>query len=693
MHRIRRAILIGFITGALGIAVMMVPACSTIEDTLGLRWMFWVRGPLEPPPGVAVVSIDETSATRLGLPAALRDWPRSVHAQLIDRLVELGASAIAFDVEFFRHGVRAEDDQKLADAAARAQRVVFVQRFEVLRIEGREVWRRLDPIPELARAAASLAPVPLPDAPFVSWVWVFFDAPQSGDLPTLPAVMLQLHALSALPHLRALLERSGAGEIDRLTPESAVPNTKDLPQMMQAIRRHVASQSQMLTALARNEPKERDNLLALIAAYGGRQIAYLNYFGPPGTICTIPYHLLLSESPVERPPCSLHGRAVFIGGGSSPVARADQADTYHTVYGQADGADLSGVEIHATAFANLLARRTLQPVESIVAWTILMASGGFVAGIAYLVRTRARQASSAARGRMYAAATALGLSAVYGLLAQLLFSLFDVVVPLVTHLLVQLPAALVLALVVAPVRVKTLVSAVCLSTDAAGYTSMADRLDPRHLADLMGEYFENIGTLVRHRGGQVLPPGGDSLMCLWREPSSHAAIRLQACLAALEVADAIDRFNDRHRGETLPTRIGLHEGPVVVQSDVDRGMADLVGDAPNVAQRLQELNRTLRSRVLGSEAVVKDVGDTLLLRRLGVFELRGKERGVTVFEIMGRHDQISTAQGALRERFSQALDAYEIEDWGRSADLFEALLADYPLDGPTEFYVKKLRNR
>ena len=693
MHRIRRAIFVGFITGALGIAVTLVPSCSTIEDELGLRWMFWARGPIAPPPAVAVVSIDETSATRLGLPAALRDWPRSVHAQLIDKLVALGASAIAFDVEFFRHGASADADQKLADAAARARRVVFVQRFEVLRIEGREVWRRLDPLPELARAAASLAPVPLPDAAIVSWVWVFLDTPQSSDLPTLPVVMLQLHALSALPHLRELLERSGAAESDDLAPKEAVLNTKDLPQMMQAIRRQVASRSKMLTALARNKTEERENLLALLAAYGGRQTAYLNYFGPPGTICTIPYYLVLSESQVERLPCSVQGRAVFIGGGSSPLGRADQADTYHTVYGQADGADLTGVEIHATAFANLLTRRTLQPVESIVAWMILMASGGFVAGGAYLVRTRARQTSSAARGRAYAAATALGLSAVYVLFAQLLFSRFDIIVPLVTHLLVQLPAALVLALVVAPVRVKTLVSAVCLSTDAAGYTKMADRLDPRHLADLMGEYFEIIGALVRHRGGQVLPPGGDSLMCLWRESSSHAAIRLQACLAALEVANAVDRFNDRHHGETLPTRIGLHEGLVVVQSDVDRGTADLVGDAPNVAQRLQDLNRTLRSRVSGSEAVVRDTGDTLLLRRLGVFELRGKERGVTVFEIMGRHDQVSTAERALRDRFSPALEAYEFEDWERSADLFEALLADYPLDGPTEFYVEKLRTR
>ena len=400
MHRIRRAIVVGFITGALGIAITLVPSSSTLEDELGLRWMFWVRGPIAPPPSVAVVSIDETTATRLGLPAALRDWPRSVHAQLIDKLVALGASAIAFDVEFFRHGASADADQQLADAAARAQRVVFVQRFEVLRIEGREVWRRLDPLPELARAAASLAPVPLPDTALVSWVWVFFDAPQSRHLPTLPVVMLQLHALSALPHLQALLERSDAAGSDHFASKEAVLNTKDLPQMMQAIRRQVASRSKMLTALARNETEERENLLALVAAYGSRKTAYLNYFGPPGTICTIPYSMLLSESQVERLPCSVQGRAVFIGGGSSPLGRADQTDTYHTVYGQADGADLSGVEIHATAFANLLTRRTLQPVESIVAWMILMASGdsSLVARI-WFARARARRRAPRVAGR------------------------------------------------------------------------------------------------------------------------------------------------------------------------------------------------------------------------------------------------------------------------------------------------------
>ena len=69
-----------------------------LEERFGLSWLFWTRGPLEPPSDVVVVSLDGVSGERLGLAARLREWPRRLYAELIERLVDDGCAVIVFDL-------------------------------------------------------------------------------------------------------------------------------------------------------------------------------------------------------------------------------------------------------------------------------------------------------------------------------------------------------------------------------------------------------------------------------------------------------------------------------------------------------------------------------------------------------------------------------------------------------------------
>src|SRR5688500_3964554 len=135
MSRVKRAIAIGVAAGLAGLLAALVPAARSVEESVGVASLFRVRGPIQTPESVAVVSIDEAAATRMGLPATVRDWPRSVHATLVDRLVDLGASVIAFDIQFLRHGDAAADGA-FADAIGRSRRVVLVQRINVTRVDG-----------------------------------------------------------------------------------------------------------------------------------------------------------------------------------------------------------------------------------------------------------------------------------------------------------------------------------------------------------------------------------------------------------------------------------------------------------------------------------------------------------------------------------------------------------------------------
>ena len=102
---------------------------------------------------------------------------------------------------------------------------------------------------------------------------------------------------------------------------------------------------------------------ALIELYEGDDQRYLNFYGPPGSITTIPYYLVAdnqkSDSGIKMP--DMTGKVVFVG--FSDLYDPGQPDRFYTVFTNDDGVDLSGVEIAATSFGNLLTDKSLHPPE------------------------------------------------------------------------------------------------------------------------------------------------------------------------------------------------------------------------------------------------------------------------------------------------------------------------------------------
>ena len=118
MRRWLKGLLAGLFIALVGIGLAMSPLGAGLEQRVGLSWLFDRRGPVEPPAEVAVVAMDSRTGKQLGLPVLPRDWPRSIHAQLVDALVARGAALIVFDVHFGREKDNA-DDQLFVDAVER----------------------------------------------------------------------------------------------------------------------------------------------------------------------------------------------------------------------------------------------------------------------------------------------------------------------------------------------------------------------------------------------------------------------------------------------------------------------------------------------------------------------------------------------------------------------------------------------
>ena len=702
MTRLRKAVVIGVIVGMLGFLLRLTDAGSRLEDDLGLRWLFTMRGPVAPPRDVVVVSIDRTSAEQGNVDT--RDWPppRHVHASVVRALASHGVSAIAMDVLFVAHRDPL-DDNDLAEALAESGRVVLAQRVNRIRLPDAdvEIDQLVSPIDDLRRNAAALAPFPLPDTPLVHFFWPFFQT-SAGEVPTLPTAALQIHALPVVSRLVGVLEEAGALGPDEIPGRLSSP--EDAERLMNTLRRSLrgnpdGAKRTLAGLLERDDAdlpaSDRQTLTALVHVYSGDGARYLNFYGPPGTIETIPFHELLDRG--ER--FDLAGRAVFVGeGASTAVTSAEQGDTYPTAYSTSDGIDLSGAEIGATAFANLLHGHSLQPVGP---WStlVLLLALGVVAGVLARLLSGASAVVSVAL-----------LGAAYGGAAFALFTRQSLVVPLTIPLLVQLPLTLLVGLAAryrdirkqVPVEIdpyagQRVFQGVCMTTDVHGYTALSQRLSPGEVSGLLDKYYDVIRRVVEGRGGIVWGRGGDSALCVWRGPSAHgrfrrlvgrerpdASTRLDACLAAIEIREAIDRFNAGHPDtHQLPTRIGLDAGEVGLGPV--GGELQAVGTPASVASRIQDLNKRLSTRLLASAAVVGGL-EGLVLRRVGSFDLPGVSSPTSVFEILGREGAVSRLELDLCRDFATALDLVEKERWSEASTIFQKLARAHAADGPTAYY-------
>lgn len=718
MRRWLNATAIGVCVGLGGAIFGLTPAGGLFERAVGLPLLFQQRGPIQPPDEVVVVGINGQTGADLGLPSLPIQWPRTVHGELIRALTSRNASLIVFDIHFATTKNAAED-AAFARAIRDSGRVVLLEKLigrkqPLLDAAGAErgsLWiESVDPpLPLFSEASIGLGPFPLPKlGASVYEFWTFKSS--AGDTPTLPSVALQLHVEHRLADWRSGLAARGltASQLAEGAGAAALRYRMQQLRTLGAAEVRPALTPPLARAQAGSSGPETSLLSALGALYTGPAVRYLNFYGPPGTITTVPYQSVIQEArnPSAVAPLDFGGKVVFVG--YSDRYDPGQPDRFYTVFTGKDGVDLSGVEIAATSFANLLTDRALSYPGPLATAVLLLSFGLIAALLIYLLPP------------LWGIPSAVALAVTYALIAQHGFETRDLWLPVATPLLAQLPAALFVGLfaqyfmekrrgarvseaisyylpeqiardlarqTLDPAALNKVVFGTCLATDMAGFSTIAEKLPPGELAAFLNEYFEGLSRPLREHGVDVTEFRADGIMCAWTAAAPQVSVRRRALLAALGAAAAITEFKQRHPVLTSPLRIGLEAGWVYVGHAGGGGhfVYSIVGDSANTASRIESLNKHLGSQVLASAEVVQDLED-ILIRPLGRFQLLGKTEPVAVVEIMALRDRATAEQVDRCALFGPALAHIELGDWAAAHRFLGELLARYPDDGPATFH-------
>lgn len=721
-----KTVLLSLFIISIGVLVTFSGLGEDITNT-ELEWMHKFRGPAKPPDEIAIISIENYTSNYLQEPAEIHTRIRKNNIKLLNALGQYDTSVLAYDIFFEKPRVEQIDRQFAAtirnyDNILLVQKMHWNERFDYLQ----------NPLALFSQSPMALAPFPLPKIPVkVNYFWPFFNVvtPQFdgerncngafgffdsannqsaehsqqqslevSQVASMPVAVMLLHALNSFGRGEFVeLLKTVEPEQFRALPD-VINNAAAFCELSGSLRLALKGNRKLLDKLAQYAAG-RDNaalLKTVFTIYSDTDKAYLNYYGPQKTIPTYFFSDLFDAGgqAIAAQFEKLENKIIFIGGVDKTAI--DQVDGFPSVFTTDSGVDLSGVEIAATATANLLGQEVVKKFSHFEQFLVIAVFGFLLSQVSLLI-TGTRS--------LIVLATIAGI---YFLLCSMLFKHLQILAPFFVPLCIQLILVVVISqcykylvyrkslgyylppsakLKFEKTLVSTnkneLINAVCLITDIADYTRLSERINPDALADYQNKYFTLLSNTVKKYSGETIATIGDSFTAIWTDQDDMDANRRHACLAATTLHDVVAQFNRENQDLDFQTRIGLHQGYVAVGNIGGGGHYSytISGDVINTTSRIESLNKILGTKVLASEDVVKH-NDTIPARKLGTFKLKGKLKFVVIYQLL-----TPTDENLNYLEFDKGMRAIEQGNWDEAYSCFKNHNRNYPQDGPGQFYL------
>lgn len=616
-------------------------------------------------------------------------WPREVYGAIIEYLRRAGAKSVAFDVLFTEPSKYGVGDDRALGSAVGGYKGFVGALFLADRTGSETVWPPgLPPFPLTIDGFDPPGPLS-PGGDRVTAQRASFPVPEIGSQAAI------LADVQHDPDPDGVYRRV---RLFRIFDGRAVPSLALASLLAASPGAGVALRPGGMTIAGKAVPLDR------------KGYAILRFRGPSGTypafsaaaVIQSELRLKAGEEPVIRDPDAFRDRHVIFGFSAPGLFDLRPAPI---------GGLFSGAEIQATALDNLLEGDFLAEVTTPVtaALTVLLA---LLAAIPVLF------SRSAGKSILFFAAflplpAGLSLAAyAQGYWVPLVVVEVAVSLSLLGALTVNyategkqkrfiknafrqyLSPKVIEQLIAHPERLKLGGERRILSvffSDLQGFTSIAEGLDPEELTALLNDYLSAMTDIIHDEGGTLDKYVGDAIIAFWNAPleqpdhaarAARSAIRCQARLSELRPA-----FRERI-GKDLAMRIGLNTGTAIVGNMGSHSRFDytVLGDAVNLASRLEGVNKQFGTWVLASEALRNAAGDALAAREISRVAVVGRREAIRVFELFPKEE--SAARADTHRAFAAGLDDFTAGRFSEAIGKFQPIAK---IDPPAAAYLRKCR--
>lgn len=225
-----------------------------------------------------------------------------------------------------------------------------------------------------------------------------------------------------------------------------------------------------------------------------------------------------------------------------------------------------------------------------------------------------------------------------------------------------------------------------LFSDIEGFTTISENMPPEELMLDLSLYLTELSKIINVNQGTIDKFIGDSIMSFWGAPMPCDDSAYNSCKAALECQNKLNHLNKAWTDvgkAPLHTRIGIHTGEMIVGNigSDERLNYTVMGDSVNLGSRLEGLNKYYGTRIIISHATYKKVKDRFRCRLLDIVAVKGKTKGVRVYELINsRSEKLDPDRKDFVIKYHKAFKFYLMQKWDEAIAIFDELKEQYPED-------------
>jgi adenylate cyclase len=238
------------------------------------------------------------------------------------------------------------------------------------------------------------------------------------------------------------------------------------------------------------------------------------------------------------------------------------------------------------------------------------------------------------------------------------------------------------------------IPATILFSDIVGFTTLTESADPEQLVAQLNEYLTRMTAAVFKHNGTLDKFIGDAIMAVWGNVSSRGTVEdaKAGARAALEMRRGLRLLNDNWKGKGIAPfaiGIGINQGDVLGGNIGSEQRADptVIGDAVNLASRLEALTRTYRTDILVGPNLRELIRDQFDFRSVALVQVKGKTQPVEIFALIGAKNEVDNQTFLEQlETYERGLQKFRHRDFSGAKAQFAEFLKFFPEDALARLY-------